>query len=40
MLVDVVFDQIRSAQVCVDVDDDATAEQIDAAARKRLEDSD
>jgi hypothetical protein len=40
MLVDVVFDQIRSAQVWVEVDDDATEEQIEATARKHLEESD
>jgi hypothetical protein len=39
MFVDVVFDQIRSAQVCVEVPDDATEEQIEEAARKLLEES-
>jgi hypothetical protein len=40
MLVDVVFDQVRSVQVCVEVDDKATEEQIEAATRKYLKDSD
>jgi elongation factor P--beta-lysine ligase len=32
--------QIRSAQVSVEVDDEATEEQIEEAARKRVEESD
>jgi hypothetical protein len=40
MLVDVMFERQQSAYVCVEVPDDATEEQIEAAAMARVQESD
>jgi hypothetical protein len=40
MLVDVYFEKKYSAYICVDVPDDASTEQVEEAARAKLQDSD